>query len=64
LAHVWDALQPPLAAALAAAVPFPPALVLAAHPYDAPLLGALALARANLPDLSSVAAVLNEGAPA
>jgi glucokinase len=64
LAHVWDALQPPLAAALAAAVPFPPALVLAAHPYDAPLLGALTLARANVPDLSSVAAVLTEGAPA
>jgi glucokinase len=64
LVHAWDALQPPLAAALTAAVPFPPALVPAAHPYDAPLLGALALARASIPDLSSLAAVLNEGAPA
>lgn len=64
LARSWAVLQMPLAAALTAAVPFPPALTLAAHPYDAPLLGALALARASVPDLSPVSAVLNEGAPA
>jgi glucokinase len=64
LARAWHAVQPRLAAALAAAVPFPPTLALAAHPYDAPLLGALALARASLPDLFSITAVLNEGAPA
>lgn len=40
----WDALHDPLRAALDAAVPYPPQLVPAAHPYDAPLLGALALA--------------------
>ncbi|WP_353941559.1 ROK family protein [Streptomyces sp. HUAS MG91] len=40
----WDALHDPLRTALDAAVPYPPQLVPAAHPYDAPLLGALALA--------------------
>ncbi|MFJ8822132.1 ROK family protein [Streptomyces sp. NPDC102467] len=40
----WDALHDRLRAALDAAVPYPPSLVPAAHPYDAPLLGALALA--------------------
>lgn len=40
----WGALHAPLRTALDAAVPYPPQLVPAAHPYDAPLLGALALA--------------------
>jgi glucokinase len=41
----WEQLRGRLHAALQAAVPFPPELVRAAFPYDAPLLGALALAR-------------------
>ncbi|MCX4646498.1 ROK family protein [Streptomyces sp. NBC_01446] len=40
----WASLHAPLRTALDAAVPYPPQLVPAAHPYDAPLLGALALA--------------------
>ncbi|WP_405482520.1 ROK family protein [Streptomyces sp. NBC_00009] len=40
----WAVLHAPLRTALDAAVPYPPQLVPAAHPYDAPLLGALALA--------------------
>jgi glucokinase len=40
----WDRFRPTLADALAAAVPFPPELVLAAYPFDAPLIGALAMA--------------------
>ena len=63
LARSWDRLQPAISAALTAA-PFPPELVLAAHPYDAPLLGALALARSAVPVLSTVAEVLSEGASA
>jgi glucokinase len=39
----WNILAPRLRAALDAAVPYPPELVQAAFPYDAPLLGALAL---------------------
>ncbi|MFD8569541.1 ROK family protein [Streptomyces sp. NPDC059639] len=50
----WKALHDPLRAALDAAVPRPPQLVPAAHPYDAPLLGALALAvEAARPDTSA-----------
>ncbi|MCQ4212971.1 ROK family protein [Streptomyces longispororuber] len=44
MVRVWPALHDPLRAALDAAVPYPPQLVPAAQPYDAPLLGALALA--------------------
>ncbi|MFI6938334.1 ROK family protein [Streptomyces sp. NPDC050418] len=44
MARSWDALHGPLRRALDAAVPYPPQLVLAAHPHEAPLLGALALA--------------------
>ena len=40
----WGRLQGPLEQALKAGVPFPPDLVMAAYPYDAPLVGALALA--------------------
>ncbi len=39
----WARLQGPLEEALKAGVPFPPELVLAANPFDAPLVGALAL---------------------
>jgi glucokinase len=38
----WDLIGPRLRAALDAAVPYPPELVIAAFPYDAPLIGALA----------------------
>jgi glucokinase len=40
----WDRIKPRLAEALSRAVPFPPELVLAHFPQDAPLLGAIALA--------------------
>jgi glucokinase len=40
----WERLRPQLADALSAGVPFPPELVVAQFPYDAPLLGAVALA--------------------
>ena len=39
----WERLQGPLDQALKSGVPFPPELVLAAYPFDAPLVGALAL---------------------
>jgi len=39
----WDRVGPRLRGALVAGVPFPPELVVAAFPYDAPLVGALAL---------------------
>jgi glucokinase len=42
----WQHLQGPLQAALDAAVPFPPELVVADFPFDAPLMGALALGTA------------------
>jgi glucokinase len=44
----WDLLRGGLRAALDAAVPYPPELVRAAYPYDAPLMGALALGLAAL----------------
>ena len=40
----WDRLRPRLDAALQAAAPFRPELVLADFPFDAPLIGAVALA--------------------
>jgi len=40
----WDRIGPTLAQALRAAVPYPPELVLAHFPQEAPLLGAVALA--------------------
>jgi glucokinase len=39
----WDRLEPGLRRALDAAVPFPPELKVAAFPFDAPLIGALAV---------------------
>lgn len=64
LVRSWQCFGPALGLALTAAVPFPPPLLVAAHPFDAPLLGALALGRAALRDLSPVVNVLSEGAPA
>ncbi len=40
----WDRIGPGLAAALSRGVPYPPELVLADFPHEAPLLGAVALA--------------------
>jgi glucokinase len=39
----WPVIEPTLREALQAAVPFPPELVAAQFPYDAPLIGALAI---------------------
>jgi glucokinase len=44
LVRSWGQIEGPLRLALKAAVPYPPELVVARFPYDAPLLGALALA--------------------
>jgi glucokinase len=62
LTRSWNLIRPVLADALAASAPYPPELVLADHPFDAPLRGALALARSAA--LESTEAVLTEGAPA
>jgi glucokinase len=40
----WDRIRPRLDAALEAAAPYRPELMLAGFPFDAPLVGALALA--------------------
>jgi glucokinase len=44
MAGSWTRLQPDLERALNAGVPFPPELVLAEFPHEAPLIGAVALA--------------------
>jgi len=44
LVRSWDRLRPGLERALSAGVPFPPELVTARFPADAPLIGAVALA--------------------
>jgi glucokinase len=64
LVRSWDEIGPVLAESLATAVPFPPELVVAAHPYDAPLLGALALGHAALREVPTPRDVISEGAPA
>lgn len=63
MARSWPRIEPPLAAALNGAVPFPPELALAANPFDAPLIGALDLALDTY-QLSRSPAVRSEGAPA
>jgi len=67
LVRSWPQLAPRLRATLDAALPYPPELILAAHPFDAPLLGALALATAALesdqPAHQPVLDVISEGAP-
>jgi predicted NBD/HSP70 family sugar kinase len=50
LVRSWDRLGPPLAQALGAGTPFPPDLVVARFPYDAPLRGAAALAAETAAD--------------
>jgi glucokinase len=54
----WDQLELPLRRALDAAVPYPPELVLARFPFDAPLVGALALG------VEAASAVIGVGAHA
>ena len=44
LVRSWDRIRPGLQRALSNGVPFPPELVVARFPYDAPLLGAVAMA--------------------
>jgi len=54
----WDRIRPGVQAALAAGVPFPPELVVARFPFDAPLVGAIALAveaARQLPDVEAIA---------
>jgi glucokinase len=65
LVRSWEALHGPLRRALDAALPFPPELVPAAHPYDAPLLGALALglAAAREPKDAGPPDEMSEGSP-
>jgi glucokinase len=61
----WAHVRPPLSRALADAVPFPPEVVLGAYPFDAPLVGALDLARNAYQHPGSVRpAARCEGAPA
>ena len=50
MVHAWDHLVGGLRAALDAAVPYPPELVRARFPFDAPLMGALALGTAAARD--------------
>lgn len=54
MARSWDMLRDGLRRALDAAVPFPPELVRAAYPYDAPLMGALALGLAAARETAEV----------
>lgn len=63
LVRAWDRLRPALAQALSSGVPFPPELVIADRPFDAPLLGALALGRCALRDAPDTSDVISEGAP-
>jgi len=65
MARSWDQLKDGLRAALDAAVPFPPELVLARFPYDAPLRGALALGIAAARELLDLPATtpLRKGLP-
>lgn len=64
LVRSWALFGPRLAAALRARTPFAPDIVVAAHPFDAPLLGALALGHAALGGSSAAWDVISEGAPA
>lgn len=70
LVRSWDRIAPALQAALRAGAPFPPELVIGRFPYDAPLLGAVAVAidAVGGPDLAdgagqeaSLAAVAADG---
>jgi len=63
----WDLIGPRLRAALDAAVPFPPDLVPAAFPFDAPLIGALMLgaqaARERPADVTATVASPRDAGP-
>jgi glucokinase len=60
----WDRLRPGLQHALSAGVPFPPELVAARFPYDAPLIGAVALAVDAAPSgAGTSAAAAADGGP-
>ena len=65
----WDLLRPGLEKALAAGVPFPPELVVARFPSDAPLIGAIALAVDAVQPVAVTGGdvpiwrMLNEGSP-
>lgn len=63
LVRDWDQLGPALTRALAAGVPFPPELVAAQFPYDAPLRGAAALAAAAAAAPVTEPDTLTEGLP-
>ena len=60
MVRAWDQLGPPLTRALESAVPFPPDVLRAAYPFDAPLRGALALAGAAA---QSAFAISRESSP-
>jgi len=59
----WDQIAPRLRAALDAAVPYPPELVIAAFPFDAPLIGALTLGVAAARGRPTGVATLQKGIP-
>jgi glucokinase len=63
LVRAWDRIGPALADALAGAVPYPPELVVAAFPYDAPLIGAIALGVAAARQSLARQTAVSEGAP-
>jgi glucokinase len=52
----WPRIEAPLRDALSTIAPFPPELVEAAFPYDAPLVGAVALAIEAMSDIETVKA--------
>lgn len=64
LVRAWEQIAPPLRAVLEQAVPFPPELVRAADPFEAPLIGALDLAFTAHQSATPRVDVLVEGAPA
>ena len=59
----WDQIAPRLRAALDAAVPYPPELVIAAFPFDAPLIGALTLGVAAARRRLTGVATVQKGSP-
>jgi glucokinase len=65
MVRAWKQICPTLRRALTGAVPFPPELVIAAYPFDAPLVGALDLATSAYFRSQTVRPVArSEGAPA
>jgi glucokinase len=63
LTRSWHRIGPRLGAALRAAVPYPPSLVLGRYPHDAPLLGAVALAVDAVTGMSGQQPVLSPDIP-